>query len=210
MYEKAVLVHGYWISEGACLVSEKQADAAARAYLRGEVNLIVIPTSEGEWGQGSIGEFIRKRILTRYPEISPVRVIALDDKSVVNTKKEASVGLEYLQLRGVSTVLDLAAPFHAQRVKWIIDELERCFYGQKYSFTVEYKTTSDYLTEEENAEFLGSGIYEIYVKSEKLRTIIFKNKILNFLSDLVPDQLKIMMEAVWASNASKAGTVNVC
>lgn len=194
MIQKVVLVHGYWISRGASFISEKQADAAARAYLKGDVNLILIPAGKGEWGQNSIGEFIRNRILGKYQEISPDRVIALNDNNAINTKKEIKIGLNYLSRLGASKIMDLAAPFHTQRVKKIVDDFNS-------PFDIEYKTTSDYLNEEENREFFESRIYSAYECSEQLRLKIFKNSILNFLSDLVPNRLKRIIEFIAAKIA---------
>lgn len=199
MNERAVLVHGYWISNGASLLSERQADAAARLYLMGDVNLILIPAGMGEWGQGSIGQFIKERILNKYQDISPARVIALNDKRAINTKREIDIGLRYLKKRGVRSVLDLAAPFHRERVKWIVDDIERYSKEQIISFSIEYKATSDYLTEEENKELFCSKLYNTYEKSEKIRSIIFKNRILNFLANLLPDEIKVMTEALLAN-----------
>lgn len=202
--EKAVLVHGYWISPGADLLSLRQADAAARAYLKGEVNLILIPAGAGEWGQRPISEFIRDRILQKYPQVSPARIISFNDKSIVNTKKEVYYGLKYLKERGIITVTDLAAPFHSKRIKWIFDESLRGSLNQNSEFYLQFKTTDQYLTPEEADEYLNSQTYRFCEKGEELRLFIFKNKILNFFADLIPDEVKSMLEACIARRVKKA------
>ncbi|OGE64743.1 hypothetical protein A3I48_00385 [Candidatus Daviesbacteria bacterium RIFCSPLOWO2_02_FULL_36_7] len=193
MNDKAILVHGYWISKGVSLLSERQADAAARAYLAGEVDLILCPTGYGEWGQGHIGEFIKKRILERYPEISSAKIITFAG-GAVNTKQELRIGLEFLRGKAFKRVLDLAPPFHNKRIKLIIFKI-------KNDFEIEFKTTFDYLRESERMELLNSALYKSCEKGEKFRLMIFQNRILDFLADLMPDQLKSMLEALSAKIA---------
>lgn len=183
-------MHGYWISPGASLISEKQADAAARIFLKEDIDLIVCPSGEGEWGQGSIGRFIKNKITEKYPQIPREKVISLEEKDAVNTKKELIAGFQYLKSAGINNIIDLAVPFHLPRVRILAKVLG--FYG------IEYRSLLDYLSERESKELLASKVYKGGLKGEKLRLLMFKNSFTRFLADLVPDKLKAFLEAYLA------------
>lgn len=206
MFERAILVHGYCISTGANLLSRRQADAAARAYLEYEGSLIVCPTGVAEHGEGPIGEFIGQYIEDYYPMIPKFQIQTLADPGVVSTKREFISALRFLQKTGINQVLDLTNPVHTPRTKWLMDDLKKhpptgLNIG---NFDIEFKTTLDYLFDDEKEELLNNPAQISFMGSEKWRFRLVRCKPLYYLVEkYLPPGAKSYIEAFQGAMARR-------
>lgn len=196
MYREAVLVHGYWISKGVDELARKQAYVAGKTYKAKKGRLILCPTGNAEWGQGSIGKFIKNRILKLYKEIPSQDIVVFNNPSIVSTKGELLSSLRYLQKTGIKNIIDVCVPSHFLRVQWLFQAILSQKEFKNSNFQITYKKTTDYLTKKEKEELYQSPIYISFTKSEKLRYLLTKNKLTSFAIDtLLPYQLKAQLEA---------------